>query len=127
MTTTTRCPRCDAEIRWTVTLAGARLAIDPTSHPDGVVIPVTTPAGEIRSRVLTGSELPAQTTAYRPHERTCPKGRDRARREAARRPTCPWCQQPMDPWLVGVGARGHIWCMSETAWAATTLVGEAAA
>jgi len=123
--TTTRCPRCDAEIRWTVTLAGARVAVDPHAHPDGVIVPVTTPAGEVRSRILTGSELPALVPAYRPHERTCPKGRDRARRAAATVARCAWCGQPMDRWLLDHGARGHVLCMSETAWAATTLAGGA--
>lgn len=118
--TDARCPRCDAEVRWTVTLAGARLAIDPASHPDGVVIPVRVD-GALRSRVLTGSELPAQVPAYRPHERTCPAGRDRARRAAARRPRCPWCEQDMDPWLIEHGARGHVCCMNETAWRASEL------
>lgn len=120
MAQTSTCPRCASPVRWAVTVAGARIAIDPTSHPDGVVVPVTID-GKLRAQVLTGDQLPAQTAAYRPHERTCPKGRDRARRDAATRPRCPWCEQDMDPWLTGRRARGHVLCMTETAWQASDL------
>mgnify|MGYP007117020765 FL=1 len=77
--------------------------------------------GELRARILTGSGLPAQTAAYLPHDRTCVKGRQRARRAGLRKPRCPWCEALMDPWLTEQGARGHVLCMSERAWQASKL------
>lgn len=126
MAETTPCPQCGKPTVLTMTVAGARLRIDPTPSGQGVVIPVQVD-GAWRARILTGSELPAQQAAYVAHDRTCPKGRQRARLDALAKPRCPWCGGVMARALVEANARGHVLCMDEGAWARCALSERSAA
>jgi hypothetical protein len=102
-----RCTRCDALIMWVVTHGGHRRAINPNPHPDGVIL-LETVGGELRGRVLTGDELPAQQAAHVPHDRTCPRSPEAARRRAAAVPKCRACAGTPDERLDAVwAAAGH--------------------
>jgi len=90
-------PTCTALIRWVITLANARMPLEPDPHPDGNVIRVRLEDGSIRARVLTGNELPAQQTAWMPHWRNCPDSPEFRKRKARTGPRCKACEQPMDP------------------------------
>lgn len=90
-------PTCTARIRWVITLAGARMPLEPQPDPDGNVIAVRLEDGSIRARVLTGAELPAQQTAWMPHWRNCPDSPEYRRRKTRTGPKCKACGGPMDP------------------------------
>lgn len=126
MAETTPCPQCNRPTVLTMTLAGTRLRIDAAPSGQGVVIPVQV-NGSWRSRILTGSELPAQVPAFTIHDRTCPRGRQRARLDALAKPRCPWCEGVMARALVEVNARGHVWCMDDAAWVRCVLSERSAA
>jgi hypothetical protein len=77
------------------------MPLNPDPHPAGTVI-LTTVDGHTRARVLTGNELPAQETAWRPHWATCPKAPEykaARQRRHSQGPLCAVCRQPMDPAL----------------------------
>jgi hypothetical protein len=93
------CSSCLAPIRWVLTLGDKRMPLDVDPHPDGNVVIITTPEGDVRGRVLTGEHLPAQDTAYRAHFVTCPNAADHRRRRAIVTPRCHGCHLPMDPVL----------------------------
>lgn len=57
------CRGCRTRVRYVLTLGGKRIALDPAPHPDGTV--VLEP--DLRARILTGDQLPAQRQAYREH------------------------------------------------------------
>lgn len=101
MTDRRTCPRgCGADVRYILTEGGLRTPVDPTPSPDGTITLVTAD-GKTRGHILTGPELPALPgqTAYTDHDRTCPHGPDRKRREAALKPRCARCRGVMDPEL----------------------------
>jgi hypothetical protein len=109
-TATCNAPGCNATTLIAVTLGGRRITLDPDPHPDGTITIVRTPNGDIRARILTGADLPAQRVAWMPHDRTCPAGIHRARRATATTPKCRACGLPMDPWLPANGWNHHILC-----------------
>ncbi|MFJ1528213.1 hypothetical protein ACIOFV_07255 [Streptomyces mirabilis] len=69
------CPTCGAEIRWTVTEARKRLAVDAEPHPDGNTAVSRDGRGTWLSRRPT-EELPlaGYEKLHKPHPATC-KGR----------------------------------------------------
>ena len=95
-------PGCEARVRHVLTEGGLRIALDPTPDPHGTVVRVVTD-GKVRARILTGTELPAQTTAWRQHSH---------RRRVHR---CDACGFPLDDWLVEHGHRFHVNCQPPTA------------
>jgi hypothetical protein len=80
------CTLCHAPIRWLVSVGSRRFPLDVDPHPAGNVIVVEVD-GKIRARILNGTEMPAQQTAYRKHEcpRTAPPG-----------PRCTVCRERMN-------------------------------
>jgi hypothetical protein len=106
---------CGALIRWLFTENGRRMPLDVDPHPDGTVVLVQVD-GKTLARVLTGAQLPAQETAYRPHWATCPASdamRAKKARAAARGPLCGRCGHPMDTALAErEGWREHPACDS---------------
>lgn len=103
-------PTCAAVIRWAVTREGRRMPLNPEPDPAGNVVIETNPAGEVRARVLTGPELPAQGEAWMPHWKTCPDSPVFQRLQRATAPRCRACRSGMDPWLVANGYRYHVNC-----------------
>ena len=89
-----------------MTIGNRRFPLDPEPSEDGNVVLVEVD-GRTRARVLTGTELPAQQTAYRPHFVTCANGADFRRRHVAR---CRACHNVMDPWLPEHGYTTHVGC-----------------
>lgn len=88
---------CGAVIRWLFTESGRRMPLDVDPHPDGTVVLVEH-EGKTLARVLTGAQLPAQETAWRPHWATCPASdamRAKRARTAARGPLCSGCGGPI--------------------------------
>ncbi|MEU0087220.1 hypothetical protein [Streptomyces sp. NPDC006274] len=69
----TTCPDCHRPIRWTLTQAGRRLAVDPEPHPDGNTAVWRDGNGTLRSRRPT-TELPlcGWERLHKPHIATCP-------------------------------------------------------
>lgn len=106
----TTCTLCPAATWWALTTNDHRLAFDKDPHPDGTYVPVVTPAGEKRMLPLAGDQLPAQRSAWRRHDTTCPASDEGRRRAARGRAQCGDCRLPMDPWLVEHGHRWHITC-----------------
>ena len=104
-------PRCGAIVRWVLTEAGRRMPLDEDPHPDGTVVLRHGPDGAVRAHVLTGAELPAQETAWRPHWQTCPDSSQLRRRKAAAAKRCRTCGCGMDPWLPAHGYGAHIGCL----------------
>jgi hypothetical protein len=96
-----RCPLCQGPVRRVVTELGRRIALDPDPHPEGTIVPLTV-AGRTRARVLTGERLPAQETAWRDHDLTCPEGRAAKQRAARLRPRCTVCGNPLDELLIAM-------------------------
>lgn len=88
---------CGAPIRFVQTELGRRLPIDPQPHPDGTVIAIKQPDGTTVARVLSGDQLPAQQTAWRPHWATCPASPQFRKRKARIARRCRVCGKPMDP------------------------------
>lgn len=83
MSITETCRCCRTPVRYRLTIGGKRIAVDPAPHPDGTV--VLEP--DLRARILTGDQLPAQTVAYREHR--CG--------QVARPRLCRACHKPIDP------------------------------
>ena len=107
---TATCSACLAPIRWVLTLGDKRMPLNLDPSPDGNVVPVETEDGQIRARVLTGVELPAQRQAWVPHHRTCPHADDFRRRKRAAAVRCGVCREPMDPVLAAHGHTTHPGC-----------------
>ena len=103
------CTLCAAEVWWALTTRGHRVALDRTPSTAGNCIPVLDD-GHRRIKVLTGDEMPAQTTAWAKHVTTCPETDEGRRRLARDRQRCGDCRLPMDPWLPTNGHRWHITC-----------------
>lgn len=103
------CTGCGAPIRWVLTLGDKRMPIDPDPHPEGTIVRVDA-NGTVRAKVLTGTDLPAQDTAWRPHWATCPASGDYRRRQRATTPKCVDCRHPLDPVLAAAGQRRHPTC-----------------
>lgn len=117
MTEVQRCPRCGEVVLYVLTVGGHRRALNPDPHPAGTVTIQTLPDGAVRGRMLTGPELPAQTTAYRLHDRTCPRGAESARVRAASAARCLTCRTPLDAVLARLGgwtSRFHPCCAPAT-------------
>lgn len=103
-------PTCGATIRWAVTREGRRLPLNPDPDPAGNVVIETNATGEIRARILTGPELPAQGEAWMPHWKTCPDSPVFQRLQRATQPRCRACRGRLDPWLVANGWHHHVLC-----------------
>lgn len=103
------CPRCGAGVRWVMTVGGRRIPLDPAPHDAGTYAPRETRDGR-RYESLTGGQLPAQETAYRRHDRTCPKSREAARVAAITTARCRGCGHPLDPVLAAGGDVYHPTC-----------------
>lgn len=88
------CPSCGEPIRWAVTAAGRRQALNATPDEAGNAAAYTDGTGRLRVRTLT-SERPAMEHAEwraMPHAATCTRPRPRRaepRQTAGVRPT-PW-------------------------------------
>lgn len=67
------CERCHARIRWTVTAAGKRLAVDADSDPEGNTAVHTDGVGRVRSRALTADRPTLEGAEWQamPHAATC--------------------------------------------------------
>lgn len=65
----TVCRVCGEPVRWYVTAGGTVVDLNPTPDANGNHIIVAID-GRVRVQVLTGAEMPAQTTAFRRH--VCP-------------------------------------------------------
>lgn len=116
-TPTCSSPRCGAPLRWGLTTSGKRIPLNPVPDPAGNVI-FERVGVDIRARILTGPDMPAQVEAWMPHWNTCPdapeyrRRRDQAlERERARRDRCPACGERLDPWLATQGFDRHICCL----------------
>jgi hypothetical protein len=86
------CPACRRATRTVLTRAHVRLAIDPEPSGRGNVVVEQLPSGDIRARILTGTdpEAPGDTVvAYTQHRATCPAT------AADTRPLCRSCDLPM--------------------------------
>ena len=111
----TVCPEqaCGRPVREVVLESGKRLLVDPAPHELGSVVQ----AGG-GYRVLSGSMLPAEQAAWRPHAQTCLASlRNRRRawqaapvRPRAGGPVCGVCRQPLDEALAGAGMTTHPSC-----------------
>ncbi|WP_433445676.1 hypothetical protein [Nonomuraea sp. CA-141351] len=66
------CGRCGADVRWTTTMAGARLLVDAEPNPDGNTAVWTEATGTVRSRRIS-AEMPARPweRVMMPHVATC--------------------------------------------------------
>jgi hypothetical protein len=64
------CSGCGAAVRRVITLGAIIRDLEPEPRPTGNHIIVTNDQGEVRAKVLTGPEMPAQQAAYRIH--ACP-------------------------------------------------------
>ena len=71
------CDACQARVEWHVTVAGARMPIDPDAHPDGRFI--FGPGLRLTKLVGRDSAPPGKKT-YRCHWDTCPKGNAASKR-----------------------------------------------
>jgi hypothetical protein len=115
MTEETTCTACGREVRTVLTVNDHRRKVDPTPDPAGTVVRVVshTPDGTrtVRARILPGTELPAQETAWTLHDLTCPESFHAKRRAYAAQPKCRGCATPMDPWLTENGYPMHICCL----------------
>jgi hypothetical protein len=109
--TTSTCRGCTARIAWCLTIGGRRLPLDPAPSPHGTVVVQRQPDGTIRGRVLTGPELPAQGTAYRPHWQTCPSSEAFRRRQQDTGPRCGACRLPLDEEWSRAGHTRHVGCL----------------
>ena len=109
--TTALCKGCPAQVSWVLTVGGRRMPLDVVPTADGTVVVEVQADGTVRARVLTGSELPAQGVAYRPHWQTCPSSESFRRRQVDHGPKCGACRQPLDRWLVDEGYTRHIGCL----------------
>ncbi|MEU9777731.1 hypothetical protein [Streptomyces sp. NPDC047968] len=96
----THCPSCLAPIRWTVTAAARRMAVNATPDPAGNVAVHTDGTGRVRSRALTRERPTLEHHEWKamPHAATCtapPRrrtGRPGARARQGVRPV-PWRQR----------------------------------
>lgn len=108
-----RCSRCGEVVLYVLTHGGHRRGLNPDPHPDGVVV-IERSGDVIRGRVLTGDELPAQVTAYVPHDRTCARSPEAARLRAVTTPKCracigtPW--ERLDRVWAAAGHAYHVLC-----------------
>ncbi|MFJ4009420.1 hypothetical protein [Streptomyces sp. NPDC090026] len=67
------CPTCHRTVRWTLTEAGRRLAVDPTPNPDGNTAVWRDGTGTWRSRrPTTDLPLTGWERLHMPHPATCP-------------------------------------------------------
>ncbi|GIH91973.1 J domain-containing protein [Planobispora siamensis] len=82
------CSRCGADIRWTLTEARKRLAVNAEPDPDGNTAVVRDVAGTLRSRAVTAERpLLPHERLMKPHAATCAPpapGAGRRRRKAPR-------------------------------------------
>ena len=108
---TSTCRGCPARIWWVLTVGGKRMPLDPIPTSDGSVVVEVRPDATVRARVLTGSELPAEGPAYRPHWQTCPSSETFRRRQVDHGPKCGLCRLPLDRWLVDEGYTRHVGCL----------------
>jgi hypothetical protein len=97
----TPCTTCAGRVRWHVTVGGKVIALDSDPVEDGNII-VVAHEGRVRARVLEGTEMPAQQTAYRRHR--CPP------LPVGNQPRCTECYLPMDAEL----ARSEKWSTHPT-------------
>lgn len=109
LTPDAECSGCSAPMRWVLTVGGRRMPLNPEPHPAGNVVLRDTKHG-LRAEVLTGSQLPAQETAYRAHFVTCPRSSDYRRRKAITTARCRGCGHPLDPVLAASGDVYHPTC-----------------
>ena len=99
------CSLCGAEVRRVITLGAIIRDLEPEPRPAGNHIIVTNDQGEIRAKVLTGPELPAEQDAYVIHK--CPP-----KPVAATGPACAACGLPMHAELAASqGWRTHPSCV----------------
>ncbi|RSS51386.1 hypothetical protein [Streptomyces sp. WAC01280] len=93
-TGSTPCPSCEQPIRWAVTAAGHRQALNPTADPAGNLGAYTDGTGRLRVRALTAERPSLEGAEWRamPHAATCT--RPRPRRSVPRQRTgvrpAPW-------------------------------------
>jgi hypothetical protein len=110
MPDSTTCPRCRHPLRWVLTLAGKRLACDPTPRDDGHIVIVQV-GHALRGHVLSGAEMPwlgATGPAVGPfveHARTCGKTG-----KAPARAKCRYCTKPLHPLITAGGGTRHWLC-----------------
>ena len=107
------CQSCGQAVRWTVTVNGRRMPLDPLPHPRGNV--ELRPLGsQLTAFVHANSELPLQVDrAYRAHAATCPNRRPPTAAPAKVTQlvrTCRVCKKPMDADLFAAGERTHPCC-----------------
>jgi hypothetical protein len=81
------CSACGAPVRTVVTVGGRVRQLNPAPDPAGNHIIITTTSGTVRSKTLTGPELPALVEAFTAHE--CPEPRPKG-------PACAVCGTEMD-------------------------------
>ncbi|NML55689.1 hypothetical protein HHL19_36280 [Streptomyces sp. R302] len=84
-TGTAPCPSCGAPIRWAVTAAGRRQAVNADPDPTGNTAVYTDGTGRLRVRTLTTERPSLEGAEWQamPHVATCP--RPQPRRTAPRR------------------------------------------
>ena len=104
------CTGCGKPIRWVLTVGGKRMPLDPDPTPEGTVVRAVLEDGAVRAKVLTGAELPALVTAWRPHWVTCPNSAEFHRRRAVTTPRCRACGQPLDRVWADAGHAYHVLC-----------------
>ncbi|WP_051779347.1 hypothetical protein [Streptomyces sp. NRRL S-241] len=73
----TACDSCGERIRWTVTAAGRRQAVNADPNPLGNIAAYRDGVGTLRSRGLTTERPDVETyeRRYMPHAATCPAPR----------------------------------------------------
>jgi hypothetical protein len=99
------CSLCGAEVTRVITLGAKIRDLEPKPRPTGNHILVTNSQGEVRAKVLTGPEMPAQQDAYVIH--TCPP-----KPVVATGPKCVACGLPMHAELAASqGWRTHPSCV----------------
>lgn len=93
----TSCNWCGAPIRWTVTAAAKRLAVNAAPDDDGNTAVYSDATGRLRSRALTAERPSLEHSEWRamPHAATCTQPRPRrvsSRRPARRAATWRWAR-----------------------------------
>lgn len=81
------CSACHAPVRRVITEGAKIRDLEPTPREDGNHIVVVRGDGTVRTRVLTGTEMPAQQEAFKAHQ--CPPKEPPG-------PACAACLLPMN-------------------------------
>lgn len=106
----TRCSSCDQPVRWVLTVAGARMPLDPLPHPMGNVMFAIAGSKSV-VQVVPNTDLPVAATSFRAHFATCPDAKaNRSKLGKVPPPRCAACGLVMDRALFAAGERTHPCC-----------------